>query len=1136
MKKIIYSAAAMALAFFAASCQQENLEPSVSANTVTYTVEVPGALATRALGDETTAVDKVYYQVYREDLSKGVVYEGEADVDGGTASFELEFVKNQNFVVLFWAQNQNLTMFDIDDLRAVELTTPGASNNVNAQVFAGSNVVTDCVPANGGKVTLSRPISQINIATNDESLQFGNKTIEIESSTVTVKDLYPVYNVATGQVSGTLAPVTYTDAPIFNETLEVNGVTYTYAAMNYVGFAHQDGTTVEVDFTISTKEDGDVKHKVSSVPVKPNYRTNIIGNLLTEAADYDVTLDAKWNKEEYTEVVVSTASDLQTTINEAPDGEATEITLSGDINLGDLAALLNTRAATASDCLTIPVGKSIVLNLNGYSINGVDETEASYSLILNRGNLVITNTAEKTSKISLKATVNSGWGRYSSVISTSTGSTLTVEGNVVVEHLGGTDMAYGIDVLTNADLGNAKATINGATIKSTYRAVRQFLNSDRMENELVVKRGSKLEGVNKGIFFQDPSAKSNNGKLVVEEGADVGTVYLYVTAGSTSWPVEVSIASSAVSEGGVTYANTPKGYAVEEVDGFWTVAFHPVAKIGEKGYATLNDAVAAVQDGDTITLVADEEFTEDNYTDNGGWKDGLGYSGDKSFTIDLGGNTIKQDDSLNDYLVWIKNVGSKENTITFKNGTMDAGKTAYCALCTASSHENKLTVNLENITLINEISNGSTVKIRAGSELNVKAGTKIIGKNSYLGVENWNAVVNIYDGAEIYMNGTSSYNGCLVGVGGNGTINVYGGYGKGVKGGFIAMTSGGTINVAGGEWIANTNGTVGDNSNLYVLTAQSNKYESGFAGPSIINVTGGTLRGGMDAWVLNNLPEEKAELNISGGNFNVNPSAYLIPEYKAVESNGVYTVELDPTEVTTWEEFAAALAANKQYVALGADITYASNYQLQKNVNIDLNGKSMTLPMINVHSKANIANGTINGKVYARKNSDSVFENVTFSGAVADNLSTEGHLAIQSGCKLYVKDCLFSPSSVSGTQTKPVSFEGGSSTIKFEGCEFKSSPYKKQVYLNSLSATGSIDFTNCNFNNKTPNIMFAATCPLTNVTFTGTTKLSSVTFEINRAKDAVTAEDLAYLRTLISNNSFSSVRLFYAGGSSEYIR
>ena len=108
--------------------------------------------------------------------------------------------------------------------------------------------------------------------------------------------------------------------------------------------------------------------------------------------------------------------------------------------------------------------------------------------------------------------------------------------------------------------------------------------------------------------------------------------------------------------------------------------------------------------------------------------------------------------------------------------------------------------------------------------------------------------------------------------------------------------------------------------------------------------------------------------------------------------------------------------------------------------------------------------------------------------------------------------------------------------MKFENCEFKSSPYKKQVYFNSLSASATLDFTNCNFNNKTPNIMFAAACPLTNLTMSGTTKLSSVTLETNRAKDAVTADDLAYLSTMIAHNSFSSVRLFYAGGSSEYIR
>ena len=317
----------------------------------------------------------------------------------------------------------------------------------------------------------------------------------------------------------------------------------------------------------------------------------------------------------------------------------------------------------------------------------------------------------------------------------------------------------------------------------------------------------------------------------------------------------------------------------------------PVAQINGFDYPTLIAAINAVQDGETITLIANEIFTATNYSNNGGWKDGVAYSGDKSFTIDLNGFTVSQDGYLNDYLFWFKNVGSKKNTITIKNGTLDAGTTAFCALCTASSHENQLTINTENLTLINNKSDGSTVKVRAGSVLNVKAGTVITGKNSYLGIESWKATVNIYEGAKIYMNGTASYNGCLVGVGGNGEINVYGGYGKGVKGGFIAMTSGGTINISGGEWIANTDGTVGNNSNLYVLTAQSNSLESGFAGGSYINVTGGTFRGGMDAWVLDaSKPEEEAGLSICGGNFNVNPSRYVEAGYLASEANGIYTV------------------------------------------------------------------------------------------------------------------------------------------------------------------------------------------------------------------------------------------------------
>ena len=317
-----------------------------------------------------------------------------------------------------------------------------------------------------------------------------------------------------------------------------------------------------------------------------------------------------------------------------------------------------------------------------------------------------------------------------------------------------------------------------------------------------------------------------------------------------------------------------------------------VAEANGVKYATLQEAIANVTDGGVITLIDNVTFTEETRTHNSGtWYDGIYYVGDKSFTLDLNGKTISHDGSVNDYLLHFKNAGSKTNTITIKNGTVDAGTAAFCALCTSSVQENQLTINLENVTLYNNISNGSTAKIRGGAILNVKSGAKIIGKNSYLAIESSASTVNIYEGAEIYMNGTTSYNGCLVGVGGGGTINVYGGYGKGAKGGFIAMTSGGTINISGGEWIANTDGTVGSNSNCYVLTAQSNQSESGFVGGSYINVTGGTFRGGMDAWILGQGPDEEAGLNISGGNFNADPTNYIDSEYyKVTSSNGSYTV------------------------------------------------------------------------------------------------------------------------------------------------------------------------------------------------------------------------------------------------------
>lgn len=243
--------------------------------------------------------------------------------------------------------------------------------------------------------------------------------------------------------------------------------------------------------------------------------------------------------------------------------------------------------------LTIANEKVSTIDLNGHTISAVDNATAGYALITNKGNLNVVGPG----KLAVEATNNRGRNAYSSVISNSVGGNLVVDGGVVIEHLGGTDMAYGIDVLTNGKGTSAVATIKNATVKSPYRAVRQFLNGIEATNELHVEAGAVLEGANKSIFFQDPSKNANTGKLVVAEGAQLkGDVYLFVTAGSTEWPVEVSIASAAlVGESTVVTGNVPVGYDVVEENGVWTVIEQLVA-------ATTADLQTALAEGKDVVL------------------------------------------------------------------------------------------------------------------------------------------------------------------------------------------------------------------------------------------------------------------------------------------------------------------------------------------------------------------------------------------------------------------------------------------------------------------------------------------------------------------------------------------------------
>ena len=565
MKKILLFASALAGLFLAGSCQRESLEPVMSGNTVTYTVTVPDALATKGIGDDVSNVNTLHYEVYRTaaaetdtftDADRLLYHKTATAQPDGTFKIDLELVNDQNFTVLFWAQvGETNEAYDVDDLTSVTIKTPIKANQVDYAAFSGRDFIKATEKLASKTVQLTRPVAQINLGTTKASLKAFDTPITISSSSMTVAGLSNTFNVAKKAASDAFTSTTvYNEQNVLADCLEVNGTKYVNAGMNYVGFASTVGTPVTVSYVINTTE-GDIANTIENVPVKPNFRTNIIGNLITSKTDYTIELLNTWyTPEEVVEVfAVDTAEELQDAIDSIQDGAEGNIILEGDIDLNDLFASLTKAGAADSQSITIPAGVEFTIDLNGYTLTGVDETETSFGLITNKGNLTIVNSAEgKTGKIKLIATKDTGFNRYSSVISTQPGSILTVGAGVEIEHLGGTSMSYAIDVLTNGKGTSAVAVVDGATVQSPYRAIRQFLNGTEAVNSLTVKAGSVIKSTsgNKSIWMQDPSTNANTGSLVVEEGAELyGNVYISATAGSTEWPVSASVAASTLKNG-----------------------------------------------------------------------------------------------------------------------------------------------------------------------------------------------------------------------------------------------------------------------------------------------------------------------------------------------------------------------------------------------------------------------------------------------------------------------------------------------------------------------------------------------------------------------------------------------------------
>lgn len=312
MKRFCLFVFAVASMLLAASCQQELNPVTDGDTTVTFTVNA-GDVATRAIADGTN-VDALHWEIYKtDDLANATQPLGKKtiiDKDGNKEfTVELKLLADQKYTIIFWAEVDGADHYITTDLRNVAINDY-SDEEANDESRAAFFRVYPFETENGETITetieLYRPFSQINLGSTTYETSFNNVNggnVQVVTSEMTVTKIATSFNTLTGKGEGeqvvTFKAHATPNAPADDtqKLLEVNDLYYYWLGMNYL-IVCGDSDNVDVDITLDTNF-GEVKHTISSVPVKENYRTNLLGNFLTTGATFNVVVDERFQTPDY---------------------------------------------------------------------------------------------------------------------------------------------------------------------------------------------------------------------------------------------------------------------------------------------------------------------------------------------------------------------------------------------------------------------------------------------------------------------------------------------------------------------------------------------------------------------------------------------------------------------------------------------------------------------------------------------------------------------------------------------------------------------------------------------------------------------------------------------------------------------
>ena len=492
---------------------------------------------------------------------------------------------------------------------------------------------------------------------------------------------------------------------------------------------------------------------------------------------------------------------------------------------------------------------------------------------------------------------------------------------------------------------------------------------EKLEGDGAIQDGAAISIVNR------PGYKGL-GKIAITGGTftakgDNAAIKAYTWDSATKQGSAFDNSAKTVAVSGGTFSSAvasdlcAEGYTpIANADGTYGVA-SGVAYVAGKGFDTLQAAIDAAQNGETVTLLTDA--TED-----------ATIAADKDITLDLGGKTLTNTNAGKATLTIAKGA-----TATVKNGSIVGGTVFYTI-------QNNGTATLEDVTA----TAGNT-----GSSMIDNYGTLTINSGTYTG------------GLDTVKNETNAK---LTITGGTFTLT------KGNSKGFTGVVFNyGELTISGGEFIQS------DKNAPYGQAQVVHTDKSGNAVPSTV-ISGGTFKNlctRSTAWTVRATNAAAGATKVSGGTFNKGiTEGYcadgFIPTKNADGTYGVkegsYVAQVGSAKYETLAD-AIRLSAKGKTITLLTDVEQNTQLAINKNITLDLNGKTIKNTQDIWGEKTNailsITNGakvtiTGNGTIDAKENDcytinvvkgDLTIENGTFYGNVSVVQVQEGTLSVKGG-------------------------------------------------------------------------------------------------------------------------------------------